>query len=69
MPGPVYALNLFNVADRDEYLACSRRSPKEVKAQGGRVVAIGKFREFAGWRDKAAHGDDPRRMDVKGSLR
>jgi hypothetical protein len=26
MTGPVYALNLFNVADRDEYLAYSRRS-------------------------------------------
>jgi uncharacterized protein (DUF1330 family) len=45
MPGPVYALNLFNIVDRDEYLAYSRRSPKEVQAHGGRVVAIGKFRE------------------------
>jgi hypothetical protein len=24
MDGPVYALNLFNVADRDQYLAYSR---------------------------------------------
>jgi uncharacterized protein (DUF1330 family) len=45
MAGPVYALNLFNIADRDEYLAYSRRSPKEVQAHGGRVVALGKFRE------------------------
>ncbi len=45
MVGPVYALNLFNVAHRDEYLAYSRRSPKEVQAHGGRVVALGKFRE------------------------
>jgi uncharacterized protein (DUF1330 family) len=45
--GPVYALNLFNVADRDEYLAYSRRSAKEVAAHGGRVVALGKFREAA----------------------
>ena len=45
--GPVYALNLFNVADRDEYLAYSRRSAKEVQAHGGRVVALGKFREAA----------------------
>ena len=37
MAGPVYALNLFNVADRDEYLAYSRRSAKEVQAHGGRV--------------------------------
>jgi uncharacterized protein (DUF1330 family) len=43
----VYALNLFNVADRDEYLAYSRRSAKEVRAHGGRVVALGKFREAA----------------------
>jgi hypothetical protein len=27
-PRPVYALNLFDVADRDEYLAHSRRSPE-----------------------------------------
>jgi uncharacterized protein (DUF1330 family) len=45
MAGPVYALNLFNVADRDEYLAYSRRS--EVVAHGGRVVALGKFRAAA----------------------
>ena len=45
MAGPVYALNLFNVADRDEYLAYSRRAAKEVVAHGGRVVALGKFRE------------------------
>jgi uncharacterized protein (DUF1330 family) len=40
----VYALNLFNVADRDEYLAYSRRSVAEVGAHGGKVVALGKFR-------------------------
>ncbi len=42
---PVYALNLFNIANRDEYLAYSRRSAKEVAAHGGKVVALGKFRE------------------------
>jgi len=47
MSGPVYALNLFNVADRDEYMAYSRRSHQEVMAHGGKVVAIGKFREAA----------------------
>jgi uncharacterized protein (DUF1330 family) len=47
MAGPVYALNLFNVADRDEYLAYSRRSAKEVQAHGGRVVALGKLLEVA----------------------
>jgi uncharacterized protein (DUF1330 family) len=47
MDTPVYALNLFNVADRDEYLAYSRRSAREVGAHGGKVVALGKFREAA----------------------
>lgn len=41
----VYALNLFNVASKDEYLAYSKRSAKEVQAHGGRVVALGRFRE------------------------
>jgi uncharacterized protein (DUF1330 family) len=41
--GPVYALNLFDIADREEYLAYSRRSAQEVARHGGRVVAMGKF--------------------------
>lgn len=45
MSGPIYALNLFDLADREEYLAYSRRSPREVQAHGGRVVALGRFRE------------------------
>lgn len=56
MSKPVYALNLFNVANKDEYLAYSRRSAKEAKAHGGRVVALGKF-------DEAAAGDiEPRNV-------
>ena len=47
MSGPVYALNLFDIASKDEYLAYSRRSAKEVAAHGGRVVALGRFREAA----------------------
>ncbi len=47
MTQPVYALNLFNVSNQDEYLAYSRRSAEEVGAHGGRVVALGKFRESA----------------------
>jgi uncharacterized protein (DUF1330 family) len=47
MAQPVYALNLFNVANKDEYMAYSRRSAKEVQAHGGRVVALGRFREAA----------------------
>ena len=42
---PVYPLNLFNVKDKEEYLAYVRRSAKEVPAHGGKVVAIGKYRE------------------------
>jgi uncharacterized protein (DUF1330 family) len=80
MTGPVYALNLFNVADRAEYLAYSRRSSKEVEAHGGRVVALGRFREsVAGdiaprtvmilveWNSKAAfdgYRNDPKIADL-----
>lgn len=45
MSEPVYALNLFDVSNKEEYLAYSRRSAKEVQAYGGRVVALGKFKE------------------------
>jgi uncharacterized protein (DUF1330 family) len=56
--GPVYALNLFDLADNDEYLAYSRRSAEAVAAHGGRVVALGRFRE-------AAEGDiEPRQVLV-----
>src|SRR5512137_675041 len=47
MSQPVYALNLFNIANKDEYLAYSKRSVREVAAHGGRVVALGRFREAA----------------------
>ena len=47
MSDAVYALNLFNVSNKDEYLAYSRRSAAEVGKHGGRVVALGKFREAA----------------------
>lgn len=45
MTNPIYALNLFNVSNKDEYLAYSRRSAEEVRAHGGRVIALGKFLE------------------------
>ncbi len=45
MSNPVYALNLFDVSNKDEYLAYARRSVAEVEAHGGRVVALGKFQE------------------------
>ncbi len=38
----VYALNLFDLADNDEYLEYSRRSPAAVARHGGRVVALGR---------------------------
>lgn len=45
MSGPIYALNWFDIANREEYLAYSRRSAREVERHGGRVVALGRFRE------------------------
>jgi hypothetical protein len=35
MASPIYALNLFNVSNSEEYMAYSRRSAKEVQAHGG----------------------------------
>jgi uncharacterized protein (DUF1330 family) len=75
----VYALNLFNVANKDEYLAYSKRSAKEVQAHGGRVLALGRFREamlgvprrevliLVEWESKAAfdsYCNDPRLADL-----
>ncbi|MBE7188954.1 DUF1330 domain-containing protein [Jatrophihabitans endophyticus] len=37
----LYALNLFDLADNDDYRAYSRRSPDAVGRHGGRVVALG----------------------------
>ena len=42
-PNSVYALNLFDVSNQEEYLAYSKRSAKEVAAHGGKVIALGKF--------------------------
>lgn len=58
MSQAVYALNLFNVSNRDEYLAYSRRSVEEVSKHGGRVVALGKYRETA------AGGIEPREVMI-----
>ena len=76
----IYALNLFDISDRNEYLAYSKRSAKEVQAHGGRVVALGKFREAAAgdieprqvlilveWDSKAAfdsYCNDPKLADL-----
>jgi uncharacterized protein (DUF1330 family) len=37
----IYALNLFDLADNEDYLAYSRQSPAAVGRQGGKVVALG----------------------------
>jgi uncharacterized protein (DUF1330 family) len=77
---PVYALNLFDIANREEYLAYSRRSALEVGKHGGKVVALGKFREaqlgdirprkvliLVEWQSRAAfqgYLDDPAIVDL-----
>ncbi len=43
--GPVYALNLFDITNREEYLLYSRRSAQAVTEHGGKVVALGRFRD------------------------
>jgi uncharacterized protein (DUF1330 family) len=42
---PVYAVNLFNIKNKEEYLAYVRRSANEVPAHRGKVIAIGKYRD------------------------
>ncbi len=37
----LYALNLFDLADNDDYRAYSRRSREAVNAHGGSVIALG----------------------------
>ncbi len=40
---PVYALNLFDLAPNDDYLAYSRRSVAAVAKHGGVVTALGRL--------------------------
>lgn len=47
---PLYALNLFDLADNDSYRKYSRRSPEAVSKHGGRVISLGKL-------DEALQGD------------
>ena len=42
---PLYALNLFDLADNDLYRQYSRRSPAAVAKYDGKVVALGKLDE------------------------
>lgn len=55
----VYALNLFDLADNDDYRAYSRRSVDAVGKHGGRVVALGRLSE-----DAPSSGGEPRRAMV-----
>lgn len=41
----VYALNMFNVCNKEEYKAYSKRSVAEVSKHGGKVVLLGKYTE------------------------
>ncbi len=56
---PVFALNLFDLADNDLYLQYSRRSAGAVGKHGGRVVALGKLSG-----DVPSHGGEPRQAMV-----
>ena len=58
---PVYALNLFDLADNDSYREYSRRSPAAVAKQGGRVVALGKLGEAL---DAGGPEVEPRRVMI-----
>jgi len=76
----IYALNWFDIADRDEYLAYSHRSAAEVERHGGRVVALGQFSEavksevaprqvliLVEWKSRAhfdAYREDPELADL-----
>ena len=58
MSGKVYALNLFNITDRGEYLAYMQAVGPNLAAHGGRPVAMGKLRN-------AVEGDiEPRQVLV-----
>jgi uncharacterized protein (DUF1330 family) len=55
---PLYALNLFDLAENDLYRRYSRRSPEAVAKHGGRVVSLGRL-------DEALAGDaEPQRVMI-----
>ena len=58
---PVYALNLFDLADNDHYREYSRRSPAAAAKQGGRAVALGKLGEAL---DVGGPEVEPRRVMI-----
>jgi uncharacterized protein (DUF1330 family) len=55
---PLYALNIFDLAENDHYRRYSRRSPEAVAMHRGRVVSLGRL-------DEALAGDaEPRRVMI-----
>ena len=54
----LYALNLFDLAGNQDYLAYSRRSAAAVGKHGGRVAALGQLDEHA----PVEVGDTPARQ-------
>lgn len=65
----LYALNLFDVADNEDYRVYSRRSPEAVSRHGGALIALGRHSDHPAevgdtaprqvlvlveWRDRAA---------------
>jgi uncharacterized protein (DUF1330 family) len=45
MNSSIYALNLFDISNAEDYRAYVKASSEEVKKYGGKVIAIGKYRE------------------------
>ncbi|QZS57068.1 DUF1330 domain-containing protein [Rhodococcus opacus] len=43
--GKFYALNMFDVADEEKYLSYFSRLPEAAPPYGGRMVALGRFRD------------------------
>lgn len=76
----IYALNLFDIADSDEYFEYARRAPAAIAKHGGSVVALGGFQEsvvgdiaprqvliLVQWESRAgfdAYNDDPELADL-----
>jgi uncharacterized protein (DUF1330 family) len=56
---PVYALNLFDLADNDGYRQYSKRSVDAVQKHGGQVVALGRLSE-----ESPSTGGQPRQVMV-----
>lgn len=42
---PIFALNLFNIASRDEYKEYAKKGVAFVEKHCGKVIAFGKYRE------------------------